>query len=348
MIASSRWCLGALAVLSSALPSAALADGPAPSPPTEAQVEAAKAPYREARELERQGKIKEALDRALDAYHTASTPVTALEAGQLLAQTGQLVLARDVLRSVELFPVSPRESEKGRGARQDAVALAATLDARIPKIALSARPDNVDLRLDGKPVAPADATAWQGLDPGTHSLVVRADDRVCTTINVTLIEAETRTIDLHDTTAACRPEPPPAAPQAAPATSPTPVVTESPPALPAAPPRDEGGEPLRWTGAALGGAGIIAIGVGGFLALSAKSDYDGVASECPSRGCTQSAYDTRESARSRADVATAVMIAGGALTAGGAVLFFLPSTSGRSASTVGIGPAGVRVSLALP
>jgi hypothetical protein len=42
------------------------------------------------------------------------------------------------------------------------------------------------------------------------------------------------------------------------------------------------------------------------------------------------------------------MIAGGALTTGGAVLFFLPSTSGRSTVTVGVGPAGVRVSLALP
>jgi hypothetical protein len=275
--------------------------------------------------------------------------VTALEAGQLLAQTGQLVLARDVLRSVALFPVSPRESEKGRAARQESIALAASLDARIPKIALAARPANVDVLLDGKPLAPTDTTAWQGLDPGAHALVVRADDRVCTTINVTLIEAEARTIDLHDTTAACRPEPPPpAAPETPPATSPAPRVSESPPALPAALPHNEAGEPLRWTGAALGGAGIIAIGVGGFLALSAKSDYDGVASQCPPRGCTQSAYDTRENARSRADAATVVMIAGGVLAAGGAVLFFMPSTSGRSTAAVGVGPGGVRVSLALP
>jgi hypothetical protein len=352
MIGSSRGRVGVLVLLAMAASAAtARADAPAPvTPPTEAQVEAAKVPYREARELERQGKLKEALERALDAYHVASTPVTALQAGQLLAQGGQLVLARDILRSVALFPVSPRESDKGRESRQDAAALAATLDARIPKIALAARPTNVDVLLDGKAVAATDATAWQGVDPGAHTLVVRANDRVCTTINVTLTEAEARTIDLHDATAACRPEPAAATPQPV-----TPEVAAAPaqsrvsdvPAPTASTANEASSPPWRWAGAALGGAGAIAIGVGGYLALSAKSDYDGAASECPSRGCTQAGYDARESARSRADAATITMVVGAAALAGGALLFFLPGGSSTHAA-VGVGPGSVRLLFVVP
>jgi hypothetical protein len=342
MTAWSRWPLGA-AVLVAA--SVARAQAPAPAaPPSEAQVEAAKAAYREARELEKQGRFKEAAERALDALRTAGTPVTALEAGQLLAQTGQLVQARDVLRSVALMPVSPRESDKGREARQDAAALAAKLDARIPKVALAARPANVEVLLDGKPLASTDPTAWQGVDPGAHAVVVRADDKPCTTINVTLAEAEARTIDLHDATAACRPEPAPPAIAPEPATTPAPAHVEPSPAPP--PPREDESNPWPWVGGAIAGAGVIAVGVGGALALGAKGDYDGVADQCPARGCTQSAYDTRVSARSQAATATVVMIAGGAAVATGAVIFFVPGSSHRAA--VGVGPRGATLSFAIP
>ena len=74
MTASSSWIIGVLLFL---CPVAALADPPT-APPTEEQIQAARVPYHEARELHRQGKLKEALDRALDAYRMASTPVTAL------------------------------------------------------------------------------------------------------------------------------------------------------------------------------------------------------------------------------------------------------------------------------
>jgi hypothetical protein len=344
MIASSsvRWLVCAFALL---VPVVASAD-PQAAAPTEEQVEAARVAYREARELHRQGKLKEALDRALDAYRTAGTPVTALEAGQILVELGRLVEARDVLRGVATMPVSPRESEKGRDARQQASMLGSSLDPRIPKIALAGRPADVDVRLDGKPLASRDPTAWEGVDPGPHTLVVRADDKTCTTINITLAEGETRTIDLHDAAIACRPAvvvapapPPPSVPAATPApTAPPPPPTDAP---------SSSVGTLRWTGLAIAGGGVVAVGIGGYLALAAKHDYDAVSGECPARGCTTDGYDARQSARSRGDVATVVMGVGAAAVVGGALVWFFGSDAASDRAHVAVGPASVWLSVPL-
>ena len=345
MTASSRGVAAAAAWLLLVLPSLdARADSPAP--PTEEQIEAARVLYHDARELRRQGRLHEAVDKALQALAVAATPVTALEAGQLLVESGRLVEARDVVRSVALMPVSPRESDKGRDARQLAAALASQLDMRIPKIAVAARPTGVTLSLDGKPLAPTDPTAWLGVDPGSHSIVVRVDDRPCTTINLTLSEGEERTLELHDAASACRPEPPAVEPPRPPVTpdvhaqppppSPPPPVLS--PATSAAPGTG------RWIGLVVAGAGAVAVAVGGGIALHAKSDYDAVAGECPPRGCNQDGFDARTSARNLAGVATGVMLIGGVAVAGGAALWLLAPPSNRAAGAgafVGPGTVGL-------
>jgi hypothetical protein len=341
MIASnSRWIALLLALL---VPVAAHADPPA-TPPTDEQLEAARALFHDARELHRVGKLKEAIDRALEAYRTASTPVTALEAGQLLVEAGRLVEARDIVRSVALLPTTRRESEKGARARQEAASLAATLDGRIPKVAVAERPAGVDVLLDGKPVAPSDSAAWQGVDPGAHLFVVRAEDRTCKTINVVLAEGDARTIDLHDVGASCKaePAPPPPAESAASIAPPPPLRADADAA-------SNGGsgsrEPpmsaTRWAGVAIAGAGAVGLAIGGYLALSAKGDYDAVSGECRPR-CSQPAFDARQAARERADVATVVLIVGGAALAGGAVVFLL---GGGSSQRVAIGPGTVHLTV---
>jgi hypothetical protein len=342
MIASnSRWLVAAPALL---VPAMALADPPA-APPTEAQVEAARPLYHEARELHRAGKLSEALDKALEAYRIAATPVTAVEAGELLVELGRFVEARDIVRGVAALPASPRESDKGKDARQQAAALAASLDGRIPKIALAARPPEVAVVLDGKPLSSVDATAWQGVDPGAHALAVLVDGKPCTTIHVALAEGEERTIDLHDAASACRKEPvpaptplaaPPAAAPPAPASAPV-----SPPPPPESPPvASSAANPMRWIGLAIAGAGVVTVGVGGGLALGAKSQYDSVANECSAQGCSRDGYDVRNGARSRADVATIVMGVGAAAVAGGVLLWlFEPSrvtSVGMGAGTVAL------------
>jgi hypothetical protein len=341
----SRWnrATRALAILVAAWPSFARGAEP-PAPPSPEQVEAARVPFREARELQRQGRTSEAAARMLDAYHVASTPVIGLEAGRLLIDVGRLVEAREILRGVTVLPVSPRETDAGRDARRESAALATELDTRIPKISLSQRPAGLEVLLDGQPFA-ADSSAWQGVDPGGHTIVVRAQDHVCTTIAVTLAAGEVRTIDLRDAAAACRsaPTPPPPPPSAE-------VAGGAPDAGPIAPPTedDRRGATWRWGGAALAGVGLVTAGVGTYLLVAAKSDYDSVASQCTPRGCSPDAYDVRHDAHVRANAATVVMGLGVAAVIGGAVMWFaLDSGRPDAPPRVGVGPAGVSLSVPL-
>jgi hypothetical protein len=312
-------------------------DTPPPAPTLE-QVEAARVPFRESRELYRQGKLNEAVARMLDAYEIARTPVIALEAGRLLVEAGHLVKARDLLRGVPALPASPRESDAGRDARRSAGVLATELDARIPKISIAARPAGVDVLLDGKALSGADATAWLGTDPGTHNIVVSADEHVCTTITITLAEGQVRTIDLRDAALTCD--------RANPSPAPSPSASEAfhPAALAPTPPVSPA---WHWGGPlAVAAAGAAAIGVGMFLVVQAKGDYDSVS--CTPGGCDAEAFNVRHAAHDHANVATAVVSVGAAAIGGGALWLVLSHPGGASGAAPRVGIAPSSVALVVP
>jgi hypothetical protein len=328
---SSAWLVAALVLVA---PQVAWADPPA-APPSEEQVEAGRDLYRQARELQQAGKLKEALERSLEAYRIAPTPVTAVLAALLLEGVGRLVEARETARSVSGMPLSPRETDKGREARQQAATVAAALDARIPKIAVAGQPSGAVVMLDGKSLGASDSGSWRGVDPGTHALVVRIGDKTCTSVHLTLGEGEERTIDLHDVAASC-----PGDVSATPAPAAATAAPVSPPPTTAAPVEDAG-HAWRLRGIALGALGVVGIAVGGVLAITAKNDYDSVASECPAAGCNQDGYDVRNGARFRGDVATVVIGVGAAAVVGGVVMWWLAPQSPDSQVTVGVGTVAV-------
>jgi hypothetical protein len=343
---SRRAAAFALGLLAQSTSGIARAEPPL-APPTEEQIDIARRLYKEARELYRQGRLKDALDKSFEAYRVASTPVTALEAGELLVEAGKFVAARDILRSVAIIPVSPRESEKGREARQQAMALATALDPRIPKIAFAEWPRGAEVWLDGRVLPAADPSAWQGIDPGAHSIAIRVEERTCTIINVTLAESEVRTIDLHDAAASCRPEPVSHEAEQAPETRAavsSPTGHRGQDAAPVAPRSEADRTRTVWhiLGAGAAGVGVAAVGIGGFLGLSAKSDYDSVA--CAPAGCTQHAFDVRNDARSKGDAATRVMGIGAAGAVAGLLLWWLAPGAGTTTASA---PARARVSLGL-
>jgi hypothetical protein len=333
-VSSSAW-LGAALVLFACVP--AQADSAAPLP-SEAQVNAARVLYREARELERTGKVKEALEKALQAYDTAPTPVTALEAATLLVQTQQLVEAQNLARGVAAMPVSPRESDKGRAARQQAASLADALDVRVPKMAVGKRPLGVDALLDGKPL-PQDAMVWQGVNPGAHTLELRIGGRSCTTLHMVLAEREQRTVDLQDAAITCKAAPTEASAPAAPLPTPT-VVLPKPESQSS---HDEGAmsHPWRPVAGVMVGLGAASVGLGAVFAVMAKTNYESVAKDCPPSGCSPSAYGTRKNAVNLGNVATDVTIPGALALAGGVILWL--GDPGHTRVQVALGPANVRL-----
>ena len=117
-------------------------------------------------------------------------------------------------------------------------------------------------------------------------------------------------------------------------------ASRSPPPSPST-----GGSGLRTAGWVVGGAGIVAMVVGGTLGLVARSRYD-EPQDCSDRVCnSQSSVDTRNGARSTGDVATVVFVAGAAATAVGIVLWVV-APSGRQVAAspgwrVGVTPGGL-------
>jgi len=98
----------------------------------------------------------------------------------------------------------------------------------------------------------------------------------------------------------------------------------------------------RPTALALAGTGVVAIGVGAVLALTAKSSYQSAfdRGDCTagSLACDASGKQQTDAARSRADIGGAFIGAGAALAAGGALLYFTAPRATAPAPAVSVSP----------
>ena len=118
-----------------------------------------------------------------------------------------------------------------------------------------------------------------------------------------------------------------------------PAAAAAPPTPPAAPAPDDGaaahGDPPSWqkpVGLILIGAGVVGLGVGGILGLSAKSKYDsafdGGGCDSATKTCDGPGQSAVDSARTTATVSTIVFGAGAVLGVAGVVVL-LTAPSGR-------------------
>jgi hypothetical protein len=90
---------------------------------------------------------------------------------------------------------------------------------------------------------------------------------------------------------------------------------------------------LEWAGIATGGAGVIALGVGGYFladALGKKSDSE---EDCSGDACGLRGLELRSTAVERGNLATAFGVAGAVLAGAGATLFIVGRTRSPSGGT---------------
>jgi hypothetical protein len=105
---------------------------------------------------------------------------------------------------------------------------------------------------------------------------------------------------------------------------------------------------LRIVGIGVGVLGLAAIGVGTGLALAAKSNYDtsNQNGRCMNDFCTPEGLKIRSDAKSMADIATVLFIAGGALAVTGVTLFIVAPKIAAFVPALGPHYAGASLSLA--
>jgi len=207
--------------------------------------------------------------------------------------------------------------------------------------------EGLDLQRDGKPVLRAAWGTPVPVDPGDHDVRASAPHRKTWTIRA-MSAPSTRNelivpVLVEEGTSEPLPPPsvPPTSPQnpAAPSANgatPTPSAPPTPPAStdPSAQAGFFGGTggTQRALAVAAAGVGIVGLGVGsifGAQMLSKKSDYQKLESpdgRCIDMDCQTISHD----AASAGNVASIVVIAGGALVAAGAVLFFTAPSREKS------------------
>ncbi len=198
---------------------------------------------------------------------------------------------------------------------------AARLEARLSHLAIVVPPavadtSGLEIHCDGVSIESAQWAHALALEPGAHTITANATNRQLwwTTVQLT-VGAPLTTITIPE----LLPLPPPAPAAPVPAANgavPSPMGS-------AAPAPDRPGTAQRVAGVALAAGGVLGIVVGSVFSLNAKARYDDSKAFClPDNECGAIGKQDRSDAHSIAAVATAVMGAGVAVLAGGAVVYF--------------------------
>lgn len=299
---------------------------------------AAEALFNQGRELMTAGKFAEACPKFEASQQLDPGLGTMLNLAECYEKTGRTASAWAEYR--EAIPLARAAGSK---ARQDlATERAQALQERLSTLtirAMSGEDSNahLEIRRDGVPLQQGELGAPIPVDPGEHVIEAVApgkqpwSSKVQVAANAAKVAVEIPALQAAPSSSATPP------PTQAPATTTT-IVT--------GPPADTGTDPgaaRRTTGLVLGGVGVVGIGLGAFFGLQASSKWSDAKDKCGDYpyDCTQEGRDLQASARSSATISTVGFVAGGALLAAGAVLYFTAPKHDNVA--LGIGPSSAFV-----
>lgn len=289
---------------------------------------AAEALFVEGRNLMAAGRYEEACPKFEASQDMDPGLGTMLNLAECYEKTGKTASAWAQYR--EAIPIARNAGSKER--EELATERAKALQDRLSTLTIRATGQGaqLDVRRDGVPVHAAQLGTPIPVDPGEHTVEATAEGKQpwSTKVNVgaDAAKVEVEIPPLQD-----------ASSDAAPSTA-------GDVKLDSGTTPSSSGSGQRTLGIALGAAGVVGLGVGTFFGLSASSDWSDAKKGCddfPYR-CDQAALDARESANSNATLSTIGFIAGGALLATGAVLFFTAS-SGETKTAIGVGPGSAFV-----
>lgn len=275
---------------------------------------AADALFREGREAMKRGDFVTACPKFAESQRLDPAGGTLLNLAECEEKRGMVASAQQHYREAgEAFPANdPRIAYVERRV--------AELDGRVPRITVglaATSPAGTRVFRDGVELGAASLGAALPVDPGEHVIVVKAAGRQDARLVVSAKEGETKAVQVA--AGGSKSEPVDAGP---------PTTTT----------------PWRSVGYVIGGAGVVALGVGVAFALRAKSkDDDARSSGCDDHTCPwgdQRGIDLTSESRDSATVARVAILAGGLATVGGAgLVLFAPSQSRSRSATVRVAPS---------
>jgi hypothetical protein len=260
-----------------------------------------------------------------DSNHLEPAVGTLISLGQCNEAQNKLVVARQhYFEAAELADAKHDPLQRERVAREKL----AELDKRIAHLTVEAgkdAPANVVVKQDDIALPFSAFGSAQAVDPGKHILVVSAEGRAPSTIEVSLAEGESRVVTAD-----------PGAPLVVLAPAPAPPTPAPPPAVEArgsVPAEDSSDPTMRLVGLTLGGVGVVGAGLGTVFGLRASSKWASAQEACKPGACAagSAAQTDKDEARSAATISTITFAAAGlALGAGIVVYLMAPSSSGTA------------------
>lgn len=245
----------------------------------------------------------------------------------------------------EVAQLSMRSGDPTR--EQVASARAKALEPKLSYVTISLPPANdspgMVIKRGGVPLERSKLGSAEPVDAGAIAVEVSAPGRKTFSTQLTAVQGQSVKFEIpallpSNEIQIVAPPPSPPSPVVPPAPAP---FTEPPSAV--------HGDPPAWqkpVGLTMLGVGVIGMGVGTVVGLSAKSKYDGAFADgggCDraTKQCDAPGQSAIDDARSKATLSTIFFVAGGALTVAGAVVFITaPSARSRALQVAPTGYAG--------
>lgn len=315
------------------------------------QKAAAEALFDEGRQLLSQGQYESACKRFEQSQEIDPGVGTLLWLGDCYERSGKAASAWAIFREASSAALAAGQGDRSRIADERARKLSVNLSKIILLVPQEDRVTGFELLLDGRVLSPALFGVPFPVDAGQHELTARAPGR-STWSNVVEIKpnGDYRNVQI------------PALAGAGPLVTPYDTVPPTA-ARPAVAPGTYTGDPGlnadrggaypehadRTPAYLLGGAGIVALGVGVVFGLRASDKDSDAKVDCPSGCLTKRAADLNESARTSALIANLSYGVGVAALATGAYLFFSSGSSDATSAAARPGsarPLGLDVGVA--
>ncbi|MBI4705253.1 MAG: tetratricopeptide repeat protein [Deltaproteobacteria bacterium] len=294
--------------------------------------------FEAATQLWNAGKKDKACEMFAAAVSTQPSAGGRLNLGRCHEQAGRTASAwREYSRAAAMAKLAG-QAEREAGARE----LAARIEPKLSKLSVqpaAAGTPGLKILCDDTPLDPGSYGMPEPVDPGEHRVEASAPGRQPWSATVIVGPAgDIKTVIVPELGAEAKPEPLPPAPvpetrptptpEPAPAPQARPDASAAPEPTPAKPPAPAdttagNGTGLRIAGFAVGGAGLVAVGVGAVLGAVVLYDAGKVEHEptlCPNRQCTPAGETYVDAVSDKGTAATVLLAAGGVALAGGAVL----------------------------
>lgn len=259
---------------------------------------------REAKQLSRRGKHKQAAKNLKKADKLMPAPSYKLETAKELLELDDLVQANEML--LECMDQGPIRQWAEKSAQKKCIELASKLDDRMPRIAvvvIEPSSDEVIIMIDGEDYDPSDGEI--GFNPGKHQITAEADGFKNFKKKVTLKEGDRETVEITLEGRKKEPEKEEEAEDSDGGLSPIPAY-------------------IGW------GLGAVGVGVGIGFGIAAITSTNDVLSlyDCKNGVCPPEAEADLDVAKLNGNLSTAGFIVGGVGIAGGTILYLLADTDG--------------------